>query len=299
MSNYIKEFGLFMFFNNSFSRILRFFHLDKSVEKYEKKKFKRVVKWLDKRYGSIVDPFDSVPKSNTISNDSTIWIFWWQGEETMPDVVSACYKSVLKHKGNHRVVLVTKDNYKQYIDLPTYIIGKVEKGNITLTHFSDIVRENLLYYHGGIWMDATIYMTSAFPSKLYNYEYYSLKGAFNLFDWSGFFQASSKGNILAKYMTVLFNAYWKDHDYLITYLLIDCFITLVRNRNGYVAEMINNLPVSGKDVFYLNDKLLDKKFNDAEYETLILKTNIHKLSYKFAHASFLEGEQTFWGKIVG
>lgn len=49
-------------------------------------------------------------------------------------------------------------------------------------HFSDIVRENLLYKYGGIWMDATIYMTSPFPDTIYNYDYYTIKGASSLWD---------------------------------------------------------------------------------------------------------------------
>ena len=80
----------------------------------------------------------------------------------MPPVVRSCYKSVLKNAEKHPVILITENNITEYVDIPQYIYEKIREKKMTLTHFSDILRENLLYKHGGIWMDATIYMTAPF-----------------------------------------------------------------------------------------------------------------------------------------
>ena len=49
---------------------------------------------------------------------------------------------------------------------------------LTSTRCRLIWKECRLYKHGGIWMDATIYMTAPFSKEMYEYEYYSIKGAF-------------------------------------------------------------------------------------------------------------------------
>lgn len=51
----------------------------------------------------------------------------------------------------------------QYIDMPTYILQKVERGLISLTHLSDIVRFKLLSCWGGTWFDATVFALKEFP----------------------------------------------------------------------------------------------------------------------------------------
>lgn len=91
-----------------------------------------------------------------IMPNSPIWTCWWQGEECMPDIVKACYNAMKLHGDRHPVILITKDNYKTYIDIPDYILDKQEKGIIDLTHFSDILRAMILSKHGGIWMDSTL-----------------------------------------------------------------------------------------------------------------------------------------------
>lgn len=85
----------------------------------------------------------NISVDNKIKNSKNIWIFWWQGEEQMPPIVKACYNSVLKHANGHRVVLITKDNYKEYTNIDDNILDKLNKKYISLTVFSDVMRFNL------------------------------------------------------------------------------------------------------------------------------------------------------------
>ena len=55
---------------------------------------------------------------------------------------------------------ITEKNYKDYVNMPDYIIRKQQSGEIDLTHFSDILRMMLLARHGGIWMDSTLLIPS-------------------------------------------------------------------------------------------------------------------------------------------
>lgn len=296
---YVSEFGAKMFMIAGFSRILRMFHMNYFIKQYEKYKYKQIIKLLDKKYGKEVEAIISESHTHCrICENDPIWIFWWQGENSMRPIVKSCYESVLKNASNHPVILITKENIHNYMDIQSYINDKI--GNkITLTHFSDILREHLLYVYGGIWMDATIYMTAPFPKEMYEYEYYSIKGAFEEWDWTGFFQASGKGNLLAKSANHLFDCYWKEHDSLITYLLIDCFLEVSRRHSKEIEEMVACLPEKNDDLFLLNDIYLDRPYNDIDMVDLKKKSNLHKLSYKKEHKTKTKrGEETFYAWLI-
>lgn len=64
---------------------------------------------------------------------------------------------------NTRFKIVTLDNYKDFIDLPSYIEEKFKKGIISYTQLSDILRFTLLATHGGIWIDSTYLTLSPLP----------------------------------------------------------------------------------------------------------------------------------------
>lgn len=294
---YIKEFGIKIFIISSLTRVLRKFKLNKALSAYDKFKHKSIIKWLDKKYGKEVNNIENNDNCKIKENDQ-IWIFWWQGEEKMPAIVKSCYKSVLRNAERHPVILITEKNVKNYIKVPQYIYDKIENKKISLTHFSDILRENLLYEHGGIWMDATIYLTGPFSKELYEYDYYSIKGAFREWNWTGFFQAAGKGNFFAKTISHLFNCYWKEHDCLITYLLIDCFFSVACKRNKEINRLIEILPKLDSSVFLLNDKFLDKEYNKLDMEDLCKKSNLHKLSYKYEHTNRINGTITFWQYLI-
>ena len=296
---YINEFGVGIFAIAGFTRVLRKLKLNHAVKSYERFKYDSIIRWLDKRYGEEADKAIAGYTSHCkIQEDSPIWIFWWQGEETMPPVVKSCYKSVLRNAEKHPVILITENNITEYVDIPQYIYEKIREKKMTLTHFSDILRENLLYKHGGIWMDATIYMTASFSKEMYKYEYYSIKGAFEEWEWTGFFQAAGKGSVFAKAVSHLFNCYWKEHDCLISYLSIDCFLAVARKHSPAIDQMIKDLPQKDASIFLLNDQYLDKTYDVDEMEALSNKTNLHKLSYKYKHDSAVGEKLTFWGALL-
>lgn len=99
---------------------------------------------------------DSLESSEPIMATSPIWICWWQGKDTMPDIAKACYNSVLMHADSYPVILITEKNYQEYVSLPSFIMEKQQSGEIDLTHSSDILRMLLLQQYAGVWMDSTV-----------------------------------------------------------------------------------------------------------------------------------------------
>lgn len=299
LKNYIKEFGLKTFLISGSTRVLKNILTEKQFEKYYEFKHNYLIQLLDKEYGSEVNKSngDCSVKQN-IKEDSPIWVFWLQGEDSMPSLVKACYKSILNNTEKHTVILLTKDNVREYVNLPEYIYEKLNSKKMLPAFFSDIVRENLLYEYGGVWMDATMYMTAPLPDEIYNYKYYTIKGVSPIWDWTTFFQASGKGNVFPKEVSHLFNCYWKNHDGAITYLLFDCLFAVARKHNIDIDEQIKKLPSKDNSIFIMLDEYIEAPYSEEIIKMLNEKTSIHKLTYKVSYREEINGKQTIWGHLL-
>ena len=299
LKEYIKEFGLKTFLISGSTRVLKKILTDRQFEKYYEFKHNYLIRLLDKKYGNEVNKnTEEYSVKEKIQKDSPIWVFWLQGEDGMPPLVKACYKSILNNAEKHTVILLSKDNVRDYVNLPEYIYEKLNSKKMLPAYFSDIVRENLLYEYGGVWMDATMYMTAPLPDEIYDCKYYTVKGVSPIWDWTTFFQASGKGNIFPKEVSHLFNCYWKDYDSAITYLLFDCLFAVARNHNNDIDEQIKKLPSKDKSIFLMLDEYIEVPYSEEIMKRLGEKTSIHKLTYKGDYKKEIDGQPTIWGHLL-
>lgn len=239
---------------------------------------------------------------HVITATSPIWTCWWQGEEAMPDIVKTCYHAMQKFADGHPVILVTEKNYKDYVNIPDYIIQKQQSGEIDLTHFSDILRMMLLVRHGGIWMDSTLLPTkpigtfihpeSEFWSCHHRTRYYNISQG----GWVSFFWACGKDNVLPSFIAEMHLRYWKKHKRLIDYLLLDYTFAMARKYIPAVHQMIEEIPISemGPLGKYLNDE-----FSEVKWEEFCMRYDFHKLTYKKPlRKATAEGKKTYYGHIL-
>jgi hypothetical protein len=268
-------------------------------------KHRSILKYLSNRYEGLINRYAEIEllSESKIEPESTIWVCWWDGKEAMPDIVKSCYNSILCHANKHKVQLITKDNFHEYISIPDYILKKVNSGKMTVTHFSNILRANLLYDYGGIWLDATIFMLRDFTFD--NMHFYTLKapagksvsitlnryaGLINksvinknhehnqISRWSGFLFTGTKNSPFFQYMRDILYAYWKEHNDQIDYLLYDYTIALGYDSIPFIKKLIDNVPCSSTEKFVLENKL--NTAYSEEYFEQFTKTNFHKLTWK-------------------
>lgn len=235
---------------------------------------------------------DATPTS-TINDAANIYVCWFQGEEAMPPIVKACYKSILQHANGRKVILITMDNYKNYADIPHFIEDKVTCGKISLTHFSDILRNALLYQNGGIWIDATIYLTDdlhieqlPFFSIKRNESWYYIN--VSQFRWTAYFIAGVKGNPLNRFVYDGLISYHKQKDIILDYFLVDYIICLGYENIPAIKKMIDCVPYTNGAVSQLY-AYLTQKHNSHDIMELLHNTYIHKLSYKRLNDTYPKG----------
>lgn len=212
-----------------------------------------------------------------------IWIFWWQGIEEAPPLVKRCYNSVRENLSRWDVRLLTKDNYSNYVQFPDFILKKIDKGVISLTHLSDLLRLELLINHGGLWLDSTVLCTgSDIPNSIINsdlFVYQTQKPGSDghptiMSSWCMY--AKTNNVILIETRRLLY-AYWKNNTKMDDYFLLHHFFTIVCNQ--YPEETKKIPPFCNTVPHILLLHLFDEY--DGEFWTDLKKmTCFHKLSYK-------------------
>lgn len=102
---------------------------------------------------------------DSLNENSPIFLMWWTGIDTMPPIVKLCYINLCNNAKKHPIILITQQNY-QYI-LPTSISEEASEvvelyynNKIRIQHLSDMIRTLILSKVGGIWIDATVFVTS-------------------------------------------------------------------------------------------------------------------------------------------
>lgn len=272
-------------------------------------------KWLDKyfakKYNHIIEKYHNVVISGEVITEAKIWVFWGQGEDKMPPLVEACYRQLTHY--NENINLVTIENVNKYIELPDIIFKKANAGKISWAHFSDIVRNTLLAKHGGLWLDATVWVSGKIPfEKLSQIDVFSANSEMQLFlrstrfwtsfeyNWSTWCMWSKSANnrLFAFVSEMLISIaererQWPDYviqDYLIYYAY----------KN--LPEIANMLEKSKAIPCYKRNELaniMNDEFNEDKYRELTKDDFVFKLSFRTNwKRKTKDGKQTFYGKIL-
>ena len=238
-----------------------------------------------------------------------IFVCWLQGEEHAPAIVKKCISSIRQHANGHSVVVITDANLSQYVDIPYDIINKVKNGELSRTSFSDILRAVLLSAYGGMWIDATFFITKDIPENYFEYPIFSAakqpepKDRKNIcisrYRWTGSFIGTNQGcHLLFLFLKDMFLEYEKDHTTFIDYLLIDYFIYIAYSEFDEVFKDITNIPDNNIDFGWLFHAM--NKIYDYETATKMLLGNTiaFKLSYKIKWCKSIGRKITFFGKFI-
>lgn len=195
-----------------------------------------------------------------------IWTLWWQGEENAPKIVKECFASMSRHKGDTQLHILDGDSLSQYIEIPSMILEKFQKGNISLTHLSDIIRFELLCKYGGLWIDSTVFLTGDIPDWIFDMGFYSIRDGVGEKDkniaknrWTGFIIGGKPGNPVAEGVRWLLYEYWKQYDKLVCYFLIDFCLNDVYDALPQARELIDAIPVYQGNVLEGEEGIFHKK----------------------------------------
>ena len=273
-----------------------------------KKLTQELDEYFENKYGSIIKELNDSKSSDFSNKDKkvetyNIWWFWWQGEKNAPTLVKSCLNRLRLH--NENVIILSKNNINKYVDIPDEIYQKVDKGIISYTHFSDILRVSLLAEKGGMWIDATCFVPYTIPKEVSHENFYSpsTKNIQSLPMWSNSrwcgwnLGTNIQQNPLFIFCRDMLYAINKNEQCLPHYLILDYLIDYAYRKNQQVQQMISNQVEYNTKRNQLHF-LLNSEFGEKIYSDLIKHDWMFKLSYKTPWKRTVNGNPTFYGKLL-
>jgi hypothetical protein len=247
-------------------------------------KSKILVNYFAQKYLPITK---NLPKKETAAETTeTIWQFWDNPTgKTTPEIVKASVKSVGKFKGNFEHKILDNSTVKNYTDLPSYVFDRLNKKQMTYAHFSDLLRLNLLKNHGGIWIDATAYMTDFIPQYILDEDFFVfLTGKQTHFPYAfmqNCFIRSKRGSFLCEAWYQICIEYWKNETKTLDYFQHQLMFKALVEKNLTAKDLFNKMPQKSEDETHqlVGDNLL-KKFDAQEWEKMKKASFFQKTTYK-------------------
>lgn len=77
-----------------------------------------------------------------------IWMYW---DSEVPEIVQQCFLKIKKLNPEYQINILNNQNIKDFCDFDFSQLT-----SLTPQQYSDLLRFNLLYTYGGIWLDASI-----------------------------------------------------------------------------------------------------------------------------------------------
>lgn len=246
----------------------------------------KIYRKLTKNFSKFVQAHVAAnPAQNAVQkHNPIIWTIWLQGMEQAPTVVQQCYASMCKHITDRPIVVITEDNFSDYVTFPPYIMEKYEKGIISKVHFADLLRVELLATHGGTWLDGTVFCSSE-PFQKYVLDdplflFQTLKPGLDghSIAASSWLMTAHAGNPIILLTRALLHEYWKRYNYAVDYFILHNFIQM--SIAAYPEVWNKVVPFSNATPHILLLRLFEE-YDENLWEGLKGQTSFHKLSYKF------------------
>lgn len=259
----------------------------------------KTVSRLRKKYRRFIAQFiaESQPAERCRSNK--VWVCWLQGMENAPALVQRCYRSLQDNLADRQIILLTEDNYRDYVTFPEHVQKKIDNGMITRTHMSDLLRLELLINHGGTWIDATVFCSGGMipsymlDSDLFFYQLLKPGADGQATVLSSWFMTACTNHPVLLLTRALLYSYWEKKKDLVDYFLLHDFFQLA--LEAYPEHWEQVVPVSSATPHILLLRMFEP-YDQSLWSVMKQQTPFHKLSYKFTPEQAAEAN-TFYAKL--
>ena len=237
-------------------------------------------------YYTVIQKYKNIEEKGTKVENALIWVCWWNGIEKAPPIVKQCIKSIVKNSGAHKVIIISEDNYSDYISIPKDIYKRMKNGEMGLAHFADYLRVSLIEQYGGLWLDATIFCSETVAESYFRLPFFTLKSPYkeskyaSKYQWVTFCLGGWKGNVFYSFMREAFEAYWSKNELAIDYLFFDYIILLARENCPYIKELMDQVPENTPHRDDLQAAMNACLPADSFKDVIKSDTSLYKLSWR-------------------
>jgi hypothetical protein len=264
---------------------------------YGKLKERRVYNYLNRYMNAAEKNEFSLDKINKPIQSDVVWVCWLQGLENAPQLVKACIASIKRHVSK-KVILITADNFAEFVNIPEHILQKWKDGKISKTHFSDVLRISLLSLYGGCWIDSTVYLMDTVPQFMRSNPLFcfniSKYGAEFKIACSWWISSEERQPIIVETRNVLYE-YWKHENRQIDYFLFHKIFKKIIERQDEYKAVWNTKPYVETGHTHILRRYLNDPFDSNKLNEIKSLCVVQKLSYKM---KFADQPNTFFNYYV-
>ncbi|MGV3090468.1 capsular polysaccharide synthesis protein [Lactiplantibacillus argentoratensis] len=142
----------------------------KIIRRYANITDEMVRNYIYRKYHYIFNKYTSQEDNGAIPVMKILWTAWLQGEDEQPVTIQKTISSMEKHSKEYKLNVITLSNLSDYLDVDESIMKLYKNQKISAAHFTDYIRVALLKKYGGVWLDASAYMTRKIPSDIWDYD---------------------------------------------------------------------------------------------------------------------------------
>lgn len=230
-----------------------------------------VFEFQNKYYANCKLPvFSPNTKRIVLDKKPTIFLYWHQGKDKLPDLQQLCYNRLLqKCSKNFNILLLDKDTISDYIDIPKFMTDLMENKKMWLQHYVDYIRMCLLAKYEGIWFDATIFVRDNLEKVNFNYIFWSVKchsmfrntwadGVIPEMNECQIYAMSGTTNYFYECMKTLIEYHFKTFGIAYSYYMMYYIANYLLTTNPYISGMFKVLQYNNEDVeCFANNRHLD------------------------------------------
>ena len=280
-----------------------------SINRAAQRKHDWVLAYVERHCPETIEKFKNMPAPENLfqpQQNPRIWSMWWQGEEKADLLFRMCIESARRHT-HLPVTTLTKDNYKEYFEIPEYILQKHAEGKVMVQHICDLMLVSILAAEGGFFTGATVWWSQDVPEGVLNAPFYTCRAASQNREfvsrsrWVSYVMGGNKEFPLFSFARDCLLEYWKNCDHAVDYLLIDYLFELAYRTVPSVKEMIDSLPEQNN---MLRNELILHLADPYDAETFRKYTEgdtfLYKLSWKFGKKDTVtaDGRETNYGHML-
>jgi hypothetical protein len=212
----------------------------------------------------------AVKEVPAVRNDADEKVFMFWGFKPKPPLVDACMRSAQKHLAQ-KVLLLDENSLYDYIELPGYVMDKLRAGRIAPAHFLDICRVELLHNHGGLWLDATCFVSHPIPKEIVDQDFFvymagNSVGSPYSFIQNCFIRGRSGAYLLESWRAVILE-FWKNEPREFDYFMHQLMFKALVQNDPIARKYFEKMPHIDQDPTHalwwsFGDKPFDKKLFD-------------------------------------
>ncbi len=235
-----------------------------------------------------------------------VWVCWWQGEDEMPELIRGCIGSVRKCLPKDKTVLrlITLENCMEYVTFTEEVIRKFNEGKISYGHLSELLRAELLFRYGGMWVDASVFFIKPIERNLPERRLFTLRSEppereddIAKGRWFKGLWFAQKGHKLFRFLTESLWYYWEVGDEPAEGSLIDDLIAAAYDEFPEIRQELEQSGACGNAVFLMH-RWMNRIYTPERAAALEDYGTFYQLDHRAAYRKEnMAGERTLYGYL--